>query len=85
MSGKIAGHDAALGNAALFRELGIDLGDLAGEAEEMRREGQTVVFVAVDGRAAGWIAVADPIKASAPEALRRYSRRRPAHGDAHGR
>ena len=70
LSGKIAGHDAALGNAALFRELGIDLGDLAGEAEEMRREGQAVVFLGVDGRAAGWIAVSDPIKASAPEALR---------------
>ena len=70
MSGKIAGHDAALGNATLFRELGIDLGDLAGEAEEMRREGQAVVFVGVDGRAAGWIGVSDPIKASAPEALR---------------
>ena len=70
LSGKIAGHDAALGNATLFRELGIDLGNLAGEAEEMRREGQAVVFVGVDGRAAGWIAVSDPIKASAPEALR---------------
>jgi P-type Cu+ transporter len=70
LSGKIAGRDAALGNAALFRELGIDLGTLAGQAEEMRREGQAVVFLGVDGRAAGWIAVSDPIKASAPEALR---------------
>jgi Cu+-exporting ATPase len=69
LSGKVAGYDAALGNATLFRELGIDLGTLAGEAEEMRREGQAVVFVGVDGRAAGWIAVSDPIKASAPEAL----------------
>jgi P-type Cu+ transporter len=70
LSGKITGHDAALGNAALFRELGLDLGNLAGEAETMRRDGQAVVFVGVDGRAAGWIAVSDPIKASAPEALR---------------
>ena len=70
LSGKIAGHDAALGNAALFREMGIDLGALAGEAEEMRREGQAVVFLGVDGRAAGWIAVSDPIKGSAAEALR---------------
>ena len=69
LTGKIAGHDAALGNATLFRELGIDLGNLAGESEEMRREGQAVVFVGVDGRAAGWIAVSDPIKASAAEAL----------------
>ncbi len=69
LSGKIAGHDAALGNATLFRELGIDLGNLAGESEEMRREGQAVVFVGVDGRAAGWIGVSDPIKASAAEAL----------------
>ena len=70
LMGKIAGHDAALGNATLFRELGIDFGNLAGEAEKMRREGQAVVFVAVDGRAAGWISVSDPIKVSAPEALR---------------
>ncbi len=70
LSGRIAGHDAALGNATLFRELGIDLGNLAGEAEELRREGQAVVFIGVDGRAAGWIAVSDPIKASAAEALR---------------
>ena len=70
LSGKIAGRDAALGNATLFHELGIDLGNLAGEAEEMRREGQAVVFLGVDGRAAGWIAVSDPIKASALEALR---------------
>jgi len=70
LTGKIAGHDAAMGNATLFRELRIDLGNLAEETEGMRCQGEAVVFVAVDGRAAGWIAVSDPIKASAPEALR---------------
>jgi Cu+-exporting ATPase len=59
-----------LGNAALLDELGIEPGDLRERAEAGRREGQTVMFVAVDGRAAGLLGVADPIKASTPEAIR---------------
>ena len=85
LTGKIDGHDAALGNARLFADMGIDLGNLAGETEELRREGQAVVFVSVDGRAAGWIAVSDPIKPSAPEAIRDIRARRAARRNAHGR
>jgi Cu+-exporting ATPase len=61
---------AILGNAKLFAEQGIALGELAAQAEAARREGQTVVFIAVDGRAAGLVAVADPVKSSASEAIR---------------
>lgn len=68
--GRVDGHDVALGNRALFAELGIDLDDLPRLAEERRREGQTVVMVAVDGRAAGLIGVEDPIRESTRDAIR---------------
>jgi Cu+-exporting ATPase len=71
VTGRVEGHDVVLGNATLLDELGIDAGGLAARAETLRREGQTVMFVAVDGRAVGSLGVADPIKASAPEALAR--------------
>jgi P-type Cu+ transporter len=67
--GQIDGHQVALGNRALFAELDIDLGDLVQRAEALRRDGQTVMFVAVDGQPAGLLGVADPIKPSTPEAL----------------
>jgi Cu+-exporting ATPase len=51
-------------------QLGIELGELAQQAESLRTEGQTVMFVAVDGKSAGLIGVADPIKDSTPEAIR---------------
>ena len=60
---------AVLGNAQLFAEQKIALGDLAAAAEALRREGHTVVFIAVDSRAAGLIAVADPLKESAQQAI----------------
>ena len=60
----------AVGSAALFGELGIDASGLLGKAESLRREGQTVVLVAVDGQPAGLLGVADPIKDTTPEALR---------------
>ena len=65
-----AEHTAFLGNAKLFEEQKIPLVDLAAAAEALRREGHTVVFIAVDGRAAGLIAVADPVKDSAQQAIR---------------
>jgi Cu+-exporting ATPase len=68
--GRVDGSSVALGNAALMRDLGIDLGDLAAKAEELRADGQTVMIVVVDGRSAGIIGVADPIKASTVEAIR---------------
>jgi Cu+-exporting ATPase len=69
--GQIDGHHVSLGNRQLFEDLGIDLGELATKAETLRADGQTVMFVAVDGKAAGLISVADPIKETTPEALRR--------------
>ncbi len=59
----------AVGNAKLLAELGVEAGPLAARAEELRALGQTVMFVAVDRRAAGLIGVADPIKATTPAAL----------------
>jgi Cu+-exporting ATPase len=67
--GRADGREVALGNTALLHALGLQPGALAGRAEELRREGQTVLFVVVDGRLAGLIGVADPIKASTPEAI----------------
>jgi Cu+-exporting ATPase len=68
--GRVDGREVALGTRALLDALGVDAGALAARAEELRGEGQTVVCVAIDGRAAGLLGVADPIKASTPEAIR---------------
>ena len=67
--GVVEGHRIALGNGRLFEEEGISLGELQHAAEELRKDGQTAMFVAVDGRPAGVIGVADPIKPSAAEAV----------------
>jgi Cu+-exporting ATPase len=67
--GKVEGKGVALGNSRLFERLHIDLGSLAAEAEALRREGKTVVFVAVNEKPAGLLAVADSIKSSTPEAI----------------
>ncbi|MEJ2033971.1 MAG: copper-translocating P-type ATPase, partial [Deltaproteobacteria bacterium] len=68
--GKVEGKGVAFGNIRLLEDLGIDAARLSSEAEAMRADGQTVMFVAVDGKAAGLIGVADPIKATTPEAIR---------------
>jgi Cu+-exporting ATPase len=70
VTGRVRGRQVALGNRALMDGLGVALGALAERAETLRAEGQTVMFVAVDGMAAGLLGVADPVKASTPEALR---------------
>ena len=67
--GKIDGHLVALGNRALLEELKLDPGDLSAKAEALRADGQTVMFLAVDGKAAGLVGVADPIKSTTPEAI----------------
>jgi Cu+-exporting ATPase len=67
--GSVEGHAVALGNPALLEDLGAEAGDLAARADARRKEAQTVLFVAVDGRAAALVAVADPIKSSAPGAI----------------
>jgi Cu+-exporting ATPase len=64
------GHAVALGNDQLFNELGIDSSGLHEHTETLRRDGQTVMFVAVGGQPAGLIGVADPIKPSSVEAIR---------------
>ncbi len=69
VGGMIAGHAVALGNAALLGELGIAVEPLAARAEERRRDGETVLFVAVDGRLAGFLAVADPLRETTRPAL----------------
>jgi P-type Cu+ transporter len=70
IQGRVEGHSVALGNHRLMDDLGIDLGALAEAADEFRREGQTVMFVAVDGQPAGLLGVADPIKDTTPDAVR---------------
>ena len=68
--GTVDGRRVAVGNTALFGELGIDPQELPERADGLRREGQGVMLAAVDGRAAGLVAVADPVKESAAGALR---------------
>ncbi len=69
VTGLIGGRNIALGNRKLIEELGIAPGELPDKAESMRREGQTVMFVAVDGKAAGLLGVADPLKTTTAEAI----------------
>lgn len=69
VTGTVGGRRVALGNARLMQELGVDLGGLAAKADELRREGGTALFLAVDGGPGGVIAVADPVKQSTPAAL----------------
>jgi Cu+-exporting ATPase len=67
----VGGIRVAAGNAALMRELGVDPSPLRTDAEQLSREGQTTVYVSVDGQVGGLIAVADPIKPTSREAVRR--------------
>ena len=70
LGGVVSGKQVVIGNTELFRELGIDPAQLFSQADELRRQGQTVMLVAVDRRAAGLIGVSDAIKPSTPEAIR---------------
>jgi Cu+-exporting ATPase len=67
--GRVGTHAVALGNTALMRELGIATDSLQADAERLRTEGASAMFLAVDQALAGLIAVADPIKASTPAAI----------------
>jgi Cu+-exporting ATPase len=67
--GTIAGHRVAIGNVKMMESLSVSVEALKQKADELRRTGQTVMFVAVEGRAAGMVGVADPIKESAREAI----------------
>ncbi len=69
VTGRIDGHTIALGNEKMMRELRIAIDAIAAPADAQRKDGKTVMFVAIDGRPAGLIGVADPIKATTPEAI----------------
>lgn len=67
--GKVENRSVVIGNAKFLTEQGVDVATLSQAADDLRREGATAIFVGIDGRAAGAIAIADPVKASTPEAL----------------
>ena len=71
VKGLIGGRAVALGNTALMNDLEIDFESYSKQAEDYRSEGQTVMFVAIDGKFAGLIGVADPIKESTPNAIKK--------------
>lgn len=68
--GTVEGRELRLGNARFLRESNIDTAGLEGEAERLRQDGATAIFLAVDGKVAAVLAIADPVKATTPEALR---------------
>jgi P-type Cu+ transporter len=70
VTGTVDGHNVVLANSRFLADLAIDPGVLSDRAEALRRDGHTVIFVAVDGSAAGLLAVSDPIKASSRQAIR---------------
>ena len=69
VTGTVGGREVTLGNAALMGEVGIDPASLEAKADEHRNEGQGVMFVGIDGRLAGLVVVADPLKETAVEAI----------------
>jgi Cu+-exporting ATPase len=69
--GKVAGHALVLGNAALMHEAGVVVDAVIADADQMRQRGASVMFLAMDGELAGWLAVSDPIRTSVPEAIAR--------------
>ncbi|MCP9229148.1 heavy metal translocating P-type ATPase [Mesorhizobium sp. LMG 17147] len=70
VSGTVSGQKVALGNAAMMADLGIDTASVLASAEALQADGKTAMFVAVAGKLAGLVAVADPIKATTAEAIR---------------
>jgi Cu+-exporting ATPase len=68
--GRVDGKGVVLGNAEFLREQGVDVAPLAARADELRRDGATVICAAIGGRLAGIFAIADPIKPTTPEALK---------------
>jgi Cu+-exporting ATPase len=71
VTGKVNGRTVALGNMKLMDDLGVSFSNFATKADELRRDGATALFLAVDAMPGALIAVADPIKASTPAALER--------------
>ena len=71
VTGRVDGHDVAVGSHALLEDIGVPQGALMDAAQDLRHDGQTVIFVVIDGRLVGLLGAADPIKESTPEAIRR--------------
>ena len=71
VGGRVEARSIAVGNRALLEAKGIDAGPFDKQAEGLRNDGQTVMFVVIDGTIAGLIGVTDPIKESTPEAIRK--------------
>jgi Cu+-exporting ATPase len=69
VTGTVESHVVAVGTMAFLNELNIDTSQLRAQAEPLREEGQTVMFAAIDGKPAGLLGVADPIKSTTPEAI----------------
>ncbi len=74
VKGGVGGRMAALGNARLMESFGVDVTPLAQAAEARRKQGETVMFLGADGKLAGLVAVADPIKPTAAEAIAKLHR-----------
>ena len=74
VSGRIDGHDVLLGNAKLMRDRGIEIEVLGGDWELLANEGKTPMYVAVDGKAAGLVAVADTVKPDSKDAITELKR-----------
>lgn len=74
VTGNVKDHQVALGNAQLMTELGIDSGLLTDRIETLSKQGQTIMIIAIDGKAAGLLGVADPIKKTTVKALAELQR-----------
>jgi len=68
--GKVEGKSVVLGNAKYLKEIGVTTDALADEADKLRADGATAIFAAIDGKVAGILAIADPVKPTTPEALK---------------
>ena len=67
--GEVEGRTLVIGNQRIMSDAGIDTASLSASADEMRKDGATAIFVAIDGKSAGIIAIADPVKATTPAAI----------------
>jgi P-type Cu+ transporter len=69
VTGKIKGQHVALGNVMLMEEIAVNVSTMSSQADELRSDGATVIFIAVDSQLAGLLAIADPVKETTPLAI----------------
>ncbi len=69
VTGRVSGHSLVIGNRRIMTEAGIETSAVDATADELRRDGATAIYVAIDGKMGGMIAIADPIKATTPTAI----------------